>query len=76
MHACMQNFELAVLTLYVSVRTGAGYNKPACCVLGTFYSNYLYMNNLLYFLETFCEIHEKFEFLRVNRLIEPKTFPT
>ena len=52
----------------MSVRTGAGYHKPACCVLGSF----TYMDKLSYILQTFCERHEQFEFLQVIMLTKPQ----
>ena len=59
-------------SLYVSVRTTAGYHKPACFVLGTFRSDYLYTYKLSYILQTFCERHGQFEFLQVIMLIKPQ----
>ena len=58
--------------MYVSVRTGAGYHKLACSVLGTFRSDYLYTHKLSYILQTFCERHGQFEFLQVIILIKPQ----
>ena len=59
-------------SLYVSMRTGASYHKLACSVLGTFWSDYLYMHKLPYVLQLFWERHGQFEFLLVIILIKPQ----
>ena len=60
MHACMRNFELAVLCMcrcvpvppVINLRARAGYFFDIICKMG----------NLLYPLETFCKIHGKCDF--------------
>ena len=56
----------------MSVRTSAGYHKPACFVLDTFWSDYLYIGKLSYIMQSFCEIYGQFEFLQVIMLIKPQ----